>query len=94
MKKIFLVLSMLYSSSLFAQADNLDAMCSKIVKDAKYNYCLQRDSKTAIHLFDVLPKIRDYAYTGDAAYNAPSNGNIIFIQLIKIQSRHMNLNSI
>jgi hypothetical protein len=78
MKKIFLVLSMLYSSILFAQADNLDAMCSKIVKDAKYNYCLQAGSKTAIHLFDVLPKIRDYAYTGDATYNAPTNSNTIF----------------
>lgn len=78
MKKIFLVLSMVYSCSLFAQSDKLDGMCSKIVKDAKYNYCLQVGSKTAIHLFDVLPKMRDYNYTGDAAYNAPLNSNTIF----------------
>ena len=78
MKKIFLVLSMLYSCSLFGQSDNLEGMCSKITKDAKYNYCLQKGSKTAVHLFDVLPKIRDYNYTGDAAYNAPSNSNTIF----------------
>ena len=78
MKKIFLTLSMVYLCSLFAQADKLDGMCSKIIKDAKYNYCLQTGSRTAIHLFDVLPKIRDYAYTSDALYIAPSNGNTIF----------------
>ncbi|WP_428025692.1 hypothetical protein [Arcobacter sp.] len=78
MKKIFLVLSMVYSCSLFAQSDNLAGMCSKIVKDAKYKYCLQIGSKTVIHLFDVLPKMRDYGYTGDAAYNAPSNSHTIF----------------
>ena len=69
---------MIFSYGLLAQADNLDGMCSKIVKDAKYNYCLQSGSKTATHLFDVLPKIRDYAYAGDASYNAPTNSNTIF----------------
>lgn len=78
MKKIFLVFSMIFSYGLLAQSDNLDGMCSKIVKDAKYNYCLQSGSKTATHLFDVLPKIRDYAYAGDASYNAPTNSNTIF----------------
>jgi hypothetical protein len=78
MTKIFLGLIMVYSCSLFAQSDNLDGMCSKIVKDAKYNYCLQIGSKTAIHLFDALPKMKDYRYLGDAAYNAPSNSNTIF----------------
>jgi hypothetical protein len=78
LKKVFLVLSMIYSYNLLAQADNLDGMCSKIVKDVKYNYCLQTGSQTAIHLFNILPKIRDYAYAGDAAYNAPSNSNTIF----------------
>jgi hypothetical protein len=37
MKKTVLILSMLYSSSLFAQADNLDAMCSKIKRLCENN---------------------------------------------------------
>ena len=39
---------------------------------------MQIGSKTAVHLFDVLPKIRDYVYTGDAAYNASLDSNTIF----------------
>lgn len=78
MKKLLLIFTLLYAFCLDAQTENLDGLCSIIVKDAKYNYCLQIGSGTAIHLFDLLPKIKDYGYTGDAAYNDPSNGKSIF----------------
>lgn len=78
MNKLVLILSLVYTFNLNAQSGNLDGMCTKIVKDTKYNYCLQIGSETAIHLFNLLPKIKDYKYTGDAEYNNPTNGNTIF----------------
>jgi hypothetical protein len=78
MKKLVFLVCLVFSLSLSAQSGNLDGICSKIVKDSKYNYCLQIGSETAIHLFDVLPKIRDYKYTGDTAYNNSTNGSTIF----------------
>ncbi|MFI8380262.1 hypothetical protein [Leeuwenhoekiella sp. NPDC079379] len=78
MKKLFLFLVVSYSFNLCAQTNNLDGMCFKVLKKDTYNHCLQSGSDAAIHLFDVLPKIRDYKYTGDANYNNPNNSNTIF----------------